>query len=139
MRNFWNGFEKKAFGIDPVSAGTLGSLVSGYHSGRSAAGTTANAISRKGYKTKNEETARNIAKVLGTAGAVGGLALAFKNQNKLVSLARKYISSHPEMHQVYAAGIPFAAGTLGGMGAGALTGGAVSLRGAFSKSKEEKK
>lgn len=122
--------------FDPVNAGSIGSIVAGYQSGRSAAGTTANALSRKGYKTKNEELARNVSKITSVAGAVGGLALGFKNKNKLLSLAQKYISNHPDMHPIFTGLIPFATGVGGAVGAGALTGAATSLRGAFKRSEK---
>lgn len=138
MVNFWNGFEKQAnvpFEVGP--AGVMGGALSGYYSGRSAAGTSANALSRKGYKTKNEETARNIAKVTGALGALGGLALGLKHKKKITDLAKKYISSHPDMSALYEGAVPFAAGTAGGATAGAATGGLTALRGAFKK--QEKK
>lgn len=138
MDNFWNGFEKQAnapFEVGP--AGVMGGALSGYYSGRSAAGTSANALSRKGYKTKNEETARNIAKVTGALGALGGLALGLKHKKKITDLAKKYISSHPDMSALYEGAVPFAAGTAGGAAAGAATGGLTALRGAFKK--QEKK
>lgn len=130
---FWTTFEKRAFEANTGALGALGGAISGYHSGRSAAGTTANAISRQGYKTKNEETARNIAKVTGIAGAVGGLALGLKHKQKIIDLARRHISNHPDMHHLYDAAVPFLAGTGGGAAAGAATGAATALRGAFKK------
>lgn len=137
--SFCSGFHKEANFNEAMAGSTLGGLASGYYSGRSAAGTAANALSAKGYKTKNEETARNVAKLTGALGAVGGLALGLKHKEKAVQLLSKYISNHPEMHNIYHLAVPFAAATGGGMVAGGATGAVTALRGALSKKNKDKK
>lgn len=134
---FLKGFEKKAFGsIDPLSAGAFGGVISGYHSGRSAAGTVSNMVSSKGSKTKNEELARTLAKGTAPLGALIGLAAGLKHKNKLLELARNNISKEPGMAHLYEAILPFMAATAGGVLAGGGTGALTSLRGKFSKEKK---
>lgn len=129
--NFWDGFKKQAF-FASGPAGVLGGAVSGYHSGRSAAGTTANALSRKGFKTNNEEAARNVARVTAVLGAVLGISKGLKHREKIIQMAAKHLGNHPEMTGLYHAAVPFLAGTGGGIAAGVGTGAITSLRGAFS-------
>jgi len=130
MSKFLNGFMKSAqFTIDPGLAGHAGGLISGYHTGRSAAGVSAHGLSRHGSKTKNEETARNVAKFVAPVGALAGLAAGAKHRHKLVGLAQKHISADHHMSELYRGIIPFLAGTAGGAAAGAGVGAVTSLRG----------
>lgn len=127
---FVNSFHKIAqMAVSPGTGGALAGLTSGYYSGRSAAGSAAHHLSREGYRTKNEETAKNVAKLTGAAGALGGLALTYKHKHKLMNALRRRLGAHPDMETVYEAALPFAGGTAGGMLGGAATGAATSLRG----------
>jgi hypothetical protein len=138
MTSFLIGFEKKAFGsIDPSTLGTIGSLGVGYTAGRGAAGNVAGILSRKGYKTRNEETARNVAHATSILGALAGLGLAIKKKDKLVNILRRGFGAHPDMEQLYHGLVPFAGGVGGGIAAGGITGAGMALRGAFHKNKKE--
>lgn len=121
------------FAIDPMTAGSIGSIVSGYQSGRSSAKSVSNMVSNRGYKTKNEELAGTLAKGTATAGAVAGLAYGLKNKHKAINFLRKNLSNHHDMSAIYDLGVPFLSGTTGGIAAGGATGALVGLRGKFNK------
>jgi hypothetical protein len=135
---FIKGFEKVAFGVSPILAGSLGGLAAGYSGGRSAAETTAGHLSVHGHKTRNEQTAKTIAMLTAPAGAVAGLALMNKHKHKILPYLRKHLGKGGDMEQVYHAALPVLAGAGGGLAGGAATGGLMSLRGRFSKKKESK-
>jgi hypothetical protein len=134
---FASGFVKTAFGVDPISAGSLGGLVAGYQGGRKAAETTAGHLSEKGHKTRNEDTAKTLAMLTAPAGAVAGLALMHKHKHKILPVLRKHLGNHQDMEHVYHAVLPAMAGIGGGLASGAATGGLMSLRGKFSKKKDK--
>lgn len=137
MNHFWTGFEKKAFTshlqLDPGVLGAAGGLMSGYSAGRTSAKSTANILSQKGSKTKNEAMAGTIAKGTAPLGALIGLSLGYKNRQKLLSTMKKHLGDHQVMNQLYEGVLPFATGTAGGAAAGAGTGALMSLRGRSKK------
>lgn len=142
--SFVAGFSKTAqISIDGGSLGGAMAAASGFFSGQAAghkaSKVTAGHLSRKGYKTRNEETAATIGKVTAPIGALIGLGASLKHRRKIGDFLAHHISKHPDMSPLYHYGIPLVGGTLGGIGAGAATGGLMSLRGAFSKKKQERK
>ena len=133
---FKQGFEKTSqFGLDLTAMDVLGAIPAGTTAGIGMAGSTANVLSRRGTKTRNEDIAKNIGKVTSVLGTLAGIGLALKHKEKLHELAHKYISSDPTMHGAYTALVPFIGGVSGGLIAGGSTGAAVSLRGRSSHKK----
>jgi len=130
-------FKKIAFGPDinlsSPAAGGIAGVVSGYSAGRQGAGSVSNILSRRGYKTKNEEIARNIGRFTGLAGGIGGLALAQSFTKG------KRFHKDDTMNTILSAAVPFGAALLGAYLSGAGTGALTSLRGRLFKKKENKK
>ena len=131
--------EKKAFSVNPMAAGALGGLAGGYSAGRGLAENTAGHLSSHGHKTRNEQTAKNIAMISAPVGALAGLALMSKHKEKILPMLRKRLGNSSDMNTVYEAALPALAGIGGGAAAGAGTGALMSLRGKFKKDKLEKK
>jgi 8-oxo-dGTP pyrophosphatase MutT (NUDIX family)/outer membrane lipoprotein SlyB len=115
--------EKKASDAQSM----LGGLLGGYSAGRRTAGTVSNMVSHEGSKTKNEQLARTLAMGTAPAGAVAGILLGQKHRQRLRHLIQKNIRD-ADLSQILDSFVPAAAGTAGGILAGAGTGALTGLR-----------